>query len=164
MMHFTIKKQLKDHDKTNKLHTSRYSMVSSQRHQAPIMLAHFQLSLGEQKFIQCLNSLLPAHHWSSSSCPGTPCEPSQPGCSLYPKTKGCTYSSQVQLGVKEWLALCPNEAQYFAAWLQGSGTSMTVSSSRDIVFPLRAQSLLSTQFARQKSNVCVQEGSTLSAV
>lgn len=55
-----------------------------------------------------------------------------------------TYRSYIQLGVNEWLALCPREAQYFVVKMKGSGTSITVSSSKEIVLPFKDQSLLST--------------------
>lgn len=57
---------------------------------------------------------------------------------------GCTHRSYVQFGVKEWFALWPKEAQYFKSASNGWGTSITVSSSSEIVLPFNAQSLLST--------------------
>ena len=56
----------------------------------------------------------------------------------------CTHGSYLQLGVKEWFALWPREAQYLSVSSNGGGTSITVSSSNEIVFPFIAQSLLST--------------------
>lgn len=59
-------------------------------------------------------------------------------------SRGYTHWSYLQLGVKEWFALWPKDAQYLWTSSKGWGTSITVSSSSEIVLPFRAQSLLST--------------------
>lgn len=88
-MHFTIKKQLiKFMTKLTNANFKILHSVSPNRHQAPIMPAHFQLSLDEQKLLQCLNSSVSAHHCSSCSCPGPPCWVHTAGLQLLPQNTG----------------------------------------------------------------------------